>query len=374
MHYFIFAGELSGDELGYHLVQDIKRFDSNPIFSGWGGERMKSAGVQIKRGLEQLQIMGFKEVISRPIFIHRLIREAKKEILLSSPDVIIFIDFGGFNLNMAKWAHRNRFKTVYHVPPKVWASRGWRIRTLQSSIDLVSVIFPFEAEFYRHKGLEVSYSGNPWFSQITRYTPSEKFRESHGLNQDRIASIFPGSRKKEIKAILPIVIKLVTEFPEFQWCVSCANSLSPSFLMHFIPEEIIRKVHIIEGQTYDLLAHSEISVITSGTASFEASLFKVPHIIAYKTNWFNYIIARLFILISHISLVNISLNEAVLPELIQHKLTLKNLSSTLRSISRPDSQRKIQSSFDKLQLQFKSAEREINIGERIVSLAQSEYS
>ncbi|QLE00659.1 lipid-A-disaccharide synthase [Galbibacter sp. BG1] len=341
MKYYIIAGEASGDLHASNLIKELKKVDSEASFRGWGGDLMQAAGLDLVKHYKEQSFMGFFEVIMNLRTIFSNIKFCKKDIEAFRPDVLIFIDYSGFNLRIAKWAKENNFRTFYYVSPQIWASREKRIESIKRDIDEMFVILPFEKEFYEEKhGYPVNFVGHPLLDAIgnrKQVLPND-FRKENGLDEREIIALLPGSRKQEITNMLSIMLSVVDDFTDYQFVIAGAPSQEYNFYEQFIGKH---NVHFVTGKTYDLLSVSKAALVTSGTATLETALFKVPEVVCYKGNWVSYQIAKRIITLKYISLVNLIMDKEVVKELIQNDLTTKNLKRELEKILSPEIRERI---------------------------------
>lgn len=333
MKYYIIAGEASGDLHGSNLIKALKVKDSHCKIRCWGGDLMQKAGGTLAKHYKEMAFMGFLEVLLNLSTIAKNISFCKKDIELFKPDVIIFIDFSGFNLRIAKWAKKKGYRTNYYISPQIWASREGRIKNIKRDIDAMYVILPFEKEFYERKhGYPVHFVGHPLLDAIDNRAPvePEKFRKENHLNPKKpIIALLPGSRKQEVQKMLEKMLSTVDEFPGYEFVIAGAPSLEDDFYKPYLRNP---NVGFVSNKTYDLLSISYAALVTSGTATLETAIFKVPQVVCYKANWFSYQIAKRLITLDYISLVNLIMGKEVVKELIQNELTSKNLISELSKI------------------------------------------
>ena len=330
MKYYIIAGEASGDLYGSKLIDEIFSIDKKAEIRFWGGDNMiKSGGYNVKH-ISELAFMGFYEVLKNITTILRNISFCKNDIKEFNPDKIIYIDYPGFNLKICKWAKNNGYKNFFYISPQIWAWKENRIKTIKNSIDKLFVIFPFEKEYYREKhNMEVEFYGHPLIEKIDDFNSSKDFLKKNNITKERdIITLLPGSRSQEINSMLPIFLTLKKHYLDFEFIVAGVKNVNESV---YQPASDL-DVKVIYNQTYDLLSHSKIAIVTSGTASLECALFNVPQIVCYKTSSISYFIGKLFVNISFISLVNIILKKGIVKELIQNQLTEKNLVNELSNI------------------------------------------
>ena len=330
MKYYIIAGEASGDLYGSKLIDEIFSIDKKAEIRFWGGDNMiKSGGYNVKH-ISELAFMGFYEVLKNITTILSNISFCKNDIKEFNPDKIIYIDYPGFNLKICKWAKNNGYKNFFYISPQIWAWKENRIKTIKNSIDKLFVIFPFEKEYYREKhNMEVEFYGHPLIEKIDDFNSSKDFLKKNNITKERdIITLLPGSRSQEINSMLPIFLTLKKHYLDFEFIVAGVKNVNESV---YQPASDL-DVKVIYNQTYDLLSHSKIAIVTSGTASLECALFNVPQIVCYKTSSISYFIGKSFVNISFISLVNIILKKGIVKELIQNELTEKNLVNELSNI------------------------------------------
>ena len=333
MKYYIIAGEASGDLHGSNLMKALLKKDINAEFRFWGGDLMQNVGGTLVKHYRDLAFMGFLEVILNLRIIAKNLSLCKQDIATFKPDVIIFIDYPGFNLRIAKWAKQNRIKTHYYISPQIWAWKENRIKAIKRDVDKMYVILPFEKEFYEDKhNYPIEFVGHPLIDAIVdRYQVDEyEFRAQHELSEKPIITLLPGSRKQEIRKMLSVMLSVVSDFPDYQFVIAGAPSQDFSFYRPYINNT---NVHFISNETYDLLSVSTAALVTSGTATLETALFKVPEVVCYKSSWLSYQIGkRLVKHIKYISLVNLIMDAEVVTELIQNKFNTKNLKQELSII------------------------------------------
>lgn len=328
MKYYIIAGEASGDLHGSNLMKSILKLDKDAQLRFWGGDLMQSVGGTLVMHYKERSFMGFAEVLFNLRKILGLIKFCKNDIEKFHPDVIIFIDNSGFNLRIAEWAKKKGFKTQYYISPQVWASRANRIEKIRRDIDEMYVILPFEKAFYKKHGYDVHFVGHPLIDAIADRIQVDEaiFREENNLNKKPIIALLPGSRKQEITKMLGVMLSLVEDYPNYQFVIAGAPSQEYAFYQQFIKND---NVAFITNKTYDLLSVSSAALVTSGTATLETALFKVPQVVCYKANTISYHIAKRIITLKFISLVNLIMDREVVTELIQGDLNKKRLKKEL---------------------------------------------
>ncbi|NNM22637.1 MAG: lipid-A-disaccharide synthase [Flavobacteriaceae bacterium] len=332
MKYYLIAGEASGDLHGANLMSQLKARDGDAHFRFWGGDLMQAEGGTLVKHYKDLAFMGFAEVITNLRTILNNIAFCKKDILEFEPDVIIYIDYPGFNLRIAKWAKRNGLANHYYISPQIWAWKEGRIKAIKRDIDAMYVILPFEKTFYE-KGHQfpVEFVGHPLIDAIVtrdQIHPDE-FRSFYGLDERPIIALLPGSRKQEISKILKVMLSITSHFPQHQFVIAGAPGLDESFYTRFIQDQ---NVKFLQNKTYDLLSVSTAALVTSGTATLETALFKVPQVVCYKGSRISYEIAKRVIHLKYISLVNLILNKPAVTELIQSEFNTKRLKEELSKI------------------------------------------
>ncbi len=329
MKYYIIAGEASGDLHGSNLMKALIKEDLNAEIRFWGGDLMQSVGGTLVSHYKNRVFMGFVEVILNLCKILNFIKFCKNDITQFNPDVIIFIDNSGFNLRIAKWAKQEKYKTNYYISPQVWASRARRVKAIKRDIDQMFTILPFEKDFYKKYNYNVQFVGHPLIDGIInrKQADEKKIKEEYQLGDKKIIALLPGSRKQEIAKMLSTMLLMINEFPEYQFVVAGSPGQTKSFYTQFLDGKNIK---LVSGKTYDLLSISYAAVVTSGTATLETALFKVPQVVCYKGNWLSYQIAKRIITLKYISLVNLIMDKEVVTELIQNDFSEKKLKQELQ--------------------------------------------
>ncbi len=337
MKYYIIAGEASGDLHGSNLIKELMKRDPAAKIRCWGGDLMEAAGATLVKHYRDLAFMGFIEVVLNLPAILRNMKFCKKDLLAFNPDVVIFIDYPGFNIPMAEFAKKNDFKTVYYISPQVWAWKEGRVKTLKKVIDKMLVILPFEKAFYKKWDYEVEYVGHPLVEVIEESRKSKienrKLKANNQLPKNEhktTIALLPGSRKQEISKKLPVMLEVCKFFPDYRFVVAQAPSLQDEFIFQFTKP--FPNVEIVKGKTYDLLMESDAALVTSGTATLETALFGIPEVVCYKGSPVSYAIAKRLIKVKYISLVNLIMDKEVVKELIQDKLTPENLRDQLNRL------------------------------------------
>ena len=333
MNYYLIAGEASGDLHGSNLMKALQKQDVNAEFRFWGGDLMQQVGGTLVKHYKDLAFMGFLEVLLNIRTIFKNLAFCKKDIEEYKPDAIIFIDYPGFNLRIAKWAKQKGFNTEYYISPQIWAWKEKRIKQIKRDIDNMYVILPFEKDFYEEKhDYHVDFVGHPLIDAIYNRNQVDEFefRAEHELSDKPIIALLPGSRKQEIKKMLSIMLSIVNDFKDYQFVIAGAPGQDISFYNPFIKNS---NVTLISNKTHDLLSVSYAALVTSGTATLETALFKVPEVVCYKGSWLSYQIGkRLVKHIKFISLVNLIMDKEVVAELIQNDFNTHRLKQELTNI------------------------------------------
>ncbi len=336
MQYYIIAGEASGDLHGSNLIKELKAIDGNASFRCWGGDKMEAAGTTLVKHYKDLAFMGFIEVVKNLRTIFKNLDYCKKDILAHRPDVLILIDYPGFNLRIAEWAKKHDIKVIYYISPQVWAWKENRVKGIKKSVDKMLVILPFEKEFYEKWNYEVEYVGHPLVQVIEEFKTSQQNniegKQIAGLpiNNKNIIALLPGSRKQEILKKLPVMLQVAASYPDYNFVVAKAPGIAESFYNELLSP--YKNVYSVVNKTYQLLTQSKAALVTSGTATLETALFNVPEVICYKGSNVSYQIARRLIKIKYICLVNLIMDKEVVKELIQDKLTVENIRAELERI------------------------------------------
>jgi lipid-A-disaccharide synthase len=327
MTYYIIAGEASGDLHGSNLMKEILKNDPTATFRCWGGDLMKAAGGKIVVHYKQRAFMGFLEVAMNIFTILGFMKRCKKDLLETNPDLVIFIDYPGFNIPMARFAKHHGYKTIFYISPQVWAWKEKRVAILKQVIDKMLVILPFEKDFYNKWDYAVDYVGHPLVQVVDEF---KKANPTIVKTSNLSIALLPGSRLQEISKKLPIMLELTGRFPEVDFAVAQAPSIDIDFydsMLSYYPN-----VRLAKGRTYQLLMQSHAALVTSGTATLETALFGIPQVVCYKGSQLSYAIAKRLIKVKYISLVNLILDRTAVKELIQQELTVANLEKELKNI------------------------------------------
>jgi len=343
---FILCGEASGDLHAANLVREWKRIDKETIFQAWGGDRLRAENVPVLKHVSELSFMGFVEVLKHLRTISKNFKECKKTLLEFKPDALILVDFPGFNLRMARWAKEHGIRVIYYISPQLWAWKKGRIKQVKKYVDVMYCILPFEKAFYARFNYDVSYYGHPLLDEVQRFN-------QHGFSIDLgnkpTVALLPGSRIQEVRRKLPIMLEAVKNLEGFQVVVACSNQISPEIYQAFN----VSNVQLVFGKTYEVLQAADFAIVTSGTATLETALFRVPQVVCYKSNMLSYWIARLVVKIKYISLVNLILNEPLVVELIQHHCNDRTIRAELDRMIQDESYRNsIIAGYDRLIVQL----------------------
>jgi len=340
MKYYILSGEASGDLHGSNLMKALLLEDPQANIRFWGGDLMAAVGGTLVKHYKERAFMGFAEVITNLSTLLGFIKFCKEDIAKFNPDKIIFIDNSGFNLRIAKWAKAASFYTIYYISPQVWASRSGRVKAIKRDIDEMYVILPFVEEFYKKHDYKVTFVGHPLLDAIAnrKQVRELEFRKEYQLGEKPIIALLPGSRKQEIKKLLTVMLKMADKFTAYQFVIAGAPSQDFEFYQSFITKDNVR---FISNKTYDLLSVSYAAIVTSGTATLETALFKVPEIVCYKTSWLSYQIGKRLINLKFISLVNLIMNKEVVKELIQNDFNETTLEKELHKILEEENRSKM---------------------------------
>lgn len=335
MKYYLIAGEPSGDLHGANLIEGLKKSDPQAGFRFWGGDKMAEAGgaENLRKHYRETSFFGIVQVIRNYGTIRRQIRECKEDILAYAPDVLILIDYPGFNMRMAEFAHRHGIRTFYYIAPKVWAWREWRVRSIQKYVDRLFVIFPFECKYFPKHGIEPVFEGNPLVDAIEHRRKSlpsrEEFVAEHGLDERPIVALLAGSRRGEISDNLPMMADLARQFPGMQFVVAGVPWIDRALYAKAIGDAPVR---YLCDCTYELLHSASAAIVTSGTATLETALFGVPEVVVYRTLWINIKLRPYVLKVPYVSLVNLNLGRESVREIIQSGYDTAEAVAELRAI------------------------------------------
>ena len=339
MKLYIIAGEASGDLHGSRLISALHQKQENLEVRAWGGDLMEAAGSTLVKHYRDLAFMGFWEVLKNIRTIFRNLASCKEDILGFKPDAVVLIDYPGFNLRIARWAKEQGIPVIYYISPQIWAWHQSRVRQIQRDVDRMLVILPFEKEFYQKHNVEVSFVGHPLLDAIG--PPPD----DHNRNQQQIV-LLPGSRKQELKRILPIMLSVTREFPAYRFVVAGTNSLPKESYEEFLSD--YPQVTIEYNKTYELLATSRAALVKSGTSTLETALHNTPQVVCYTGNALSFQIAKRLVKVKYISLVNLIADEPLVTELIQNEFNTKNLSRELADILTPQGTERLQEGYKRV--------------------------
>ena len=321
----IIAGEASGDLHGAHLVRAMRSINPSLRFYGVGGEKMEEAGVRLVAHSSGMAVMGITEILPRLGFILKVRRGLRRSLKESAPPLLILIDYPGFNLPLARFAHENRIRVFYYISPKVWAWRKKRIYALEKYVDRMALILPFEEEVYAEVDLDARFVGNPLLDTVQRKCPRGEAMKRFGLQEGLTTiALLPGSRKGEVTRLLPVMLSMAQilkkRIPAIQFVLPLAATLPLDCVQGPVNRQGV-DIRITRGDLYDVVGLADIAVVASGTATLETALLGVPMIIVYKVSPLSYLIGRMFVHVDHIGLVNLIADRRIVPELIQGDAT-----------------------------------------------------
>ncbi len=326
MRYYIIAGEASGDLHASNLMKELSEKDKEAVFRVWGGDRMEQAGGDLVKHYRDLAFMGFLEVVKNLSTILDNIKFCKADILTFQPDVLILVDYPGFNLRIAAWAKTKGIKVFYYISPQIWAWNTKRVHKIKKIVDRMFVILPFEKAFYKDYECDVDFVGHPLLDEIKNRTASTSFRSDNGLDDRPIVALLPGSRLQEIKRMLAVMLETIHQFPNYQFVIAGAPSIEETTYQEILGNQAVK---LVSNKTYDLLENSTAALVTSGTATLETALFNVPQVVCYSGNPVSYQIAKRLVKVNYISLVNLISDKEVVKELIQEEFNPENLKTEL---------------------------------------------
>ena len=329
MKYYLVAGEASGDLHGSNLMKELKKLDKDADFRFFGGDLMQAQSGTLVKHYKDMAFMGFLEVLLNFRIILKNINFCKKDLMAYQPDVLILIDFPGFNLKIAEYVKNKGIKVFYYISPKVWAWNQKRVLKIKKIVDKMFCILPFEVEFYKEWGMDIDYVGNPLLDAVTAFNPNPNFKKENSLEGDKIIALLPGSRKQELNFLLPEMVAVTSNFPEYKFVIAGAPSFAKGNYDDYLQG---KNIPVIFDQTYDLLNVAEAAIVTSGTATLETALFNVPQIVVYKGGKISLAIARFLVKIKFISLVNLIVNRQIVKELIQEDCNPRKISEELEMI------------------------------------------
>lgn len=347
MKYYLIAGERSGDLHGSNLIKELKKQDPDANFRGFGGDYMKDAGLDLVIHYHDMAFMGLIALFLNLRTLLGRLKQCKEDILQYQPDVVILIDYGAFNKRIAKFCKSNQVKNFYYISPKVWAWYQLRARELKANVDRMFCILPFEKEFFKKFDWDVDYVGNPVLDAVKAFQLNPNFFSENKIQKKgHIVALLPGSRKSELVKIIPLMSQVIEANPDYMFVVAAVKSM-PGHL--YLPITRFHNVQLVFDATYDLLSHAHAAIVTSGTATLETGLFKVPQVVVYKANRFEYFLAKLMIKVEFVSLVNLIVNREAIRELIQKEAKPENVIVEIRRLVEDSYYRKkINSDYEEL--------------------------
>jgi lipid-A-disaccharide synthase len=348
MKYYLIAGEASGDLHASNLIKAIKKTDPEAVFRCFGGDLMKEAGAELSIHYREMAMMGLVEVVRKYPLIRKHRIDCRNDILNYNPDVLILVDYSGFNLPMAKFAAKHKIRVIYYISPKLWAWAQWRVKAVKEYVEKMFVILPFEKDFYRDHDVDAEYYGNPVLDSIAEFENQpleDNFRKKNDLGEKPLIALLAGSRKQEINDLLPEMLEIIPNYPGYQFVIAGAPSISPSYYQQYL---LGKPVHIVYNQTYSLLKNAHAAIVTSGTATLETALLKVPEVVVYKTNPVTFFIGSFLVKIKFFSLVNLILDKEAVKELLQENLSKDIRKEMDKILFNPSYRNQMLEDYDKL--------------------------
>lgn len=336
MRYYIIAGEASGDLHGSNLIKGIREIDSSAQIRCWGGDLMKEAGAELVKHYKEGAIMGFVEVVANLGKLAKNLNDCKNDIINYNPDVVVLIDYPGFNFRIAQFAKERGMRVFYYIAPKVWAWKENRVHKLKKYVDRLFIIFPFEIEYFKKWGIDAIYRGNPLLDSVDNHSSAdetkEDFQKRTGIGTaETTVALLAGSRRSEIKYLLPRMMQVAEKYPNYRFLLACAPSMEREFYEGIVGKKC-SNIKLLFGETYSILRHSDAAIINSGTASLEAALIGVPQVVCYGGNEISYQIAKRVVKLKYISLANLIMDKGLFKELIQHDCTPQKISQELDNL------------------------------------------
>lgn len=347
MRLYIIAGEASGDLHGANLIRALHDTRSGIECRVWGGDLMKAAGATLVKHYRDLAFMGFVEVLKNLRTILHNLAFCKEDILRFQPDALVLIDYPGFNLRIARWAKEQGINVIYYIAPQLWAWHASRAHAIRRDVDKLLVILPFERAFFQQYNIDAEFVGHPLLDELERLGDKESLSEQPASEQ---IALLPGSRKQEVRRILPVMLEMTREFPDYHFVIAGAGSLPPEFYQNFLKN--YPEVKLLQGQTYSVLRQSQAALVKSGTSTLETALLGVPQVVCYAGNWLSYQIAKRLVKVRYISLVNLIMDRLVVRELIQDDLNRANLRAALAELLQPEKRALLQAEYAALRAQL----------------------
>ena len=341
MRYYIIAGEASGDLHASNLIKEIKKIDAQAEIRAWGGDKMKAAGADLVEHYKKMAFMGFWEVISNLRTILSYIKKCKKDILQWQPDVLVLVDYPGFNLRIAEFAHQKGIKTLYYISPQVWAWHSSRVKKFKKYVHRMLVILPFEKDFFAGWDYEVDFVGHPLLDAIENLSPEADLKKENGLSEKPVIALLPGSRNQEIKRHLPVMAAVAADFPDYQFVVAGVSHVDQSLYEQ-------QQLQVIYDKPYQVLMLADAALVSSGTATLETALLNVPQVVCYKGGRLSYEIGKRLVNVDYIALVNLIMQREVVKELIQHDFTPEKVKQELHNILEPGNEVKMKAAYAEL--------------------------
>ncbi len=366
MKYYIIAGEASGDLHAARLIEALHQQDPSAEIRCWGGDLMEQAGATLVKHYSDLAFMGFWEVVKHLGTILENIRFCKQDITRFHPDIIVYVDYPGFNLRIAKWAKKQGYKNHYYISPQLWAWKENRIHQMKANLEALYVILPFEQQYFKERhNYSVEYVGHPLLESVAKAKVPKGFLAQHQLDEKRpIVALLPGSRRQEIKTMLPLFLACIPQFPNHQFVVAGAPGIPKPWYQELLENTPCTFVH---NETYALLQHSAAALVTSGTATLETALFNVPQVVCYRTSFFSYQIAKRVVQLDAIALVNLIMGKHIIEELIQNDCTPGKITSSLEYILSPQGSTQIKADYALLR-------KKLNVGSASTRTAKAIYA
>lgn len=367
MKYYIISGEASGDLHAANLVRHIMQCDAQAQVRAWGGALLRQAGACVVKDYSETAYMGFVEVLTHADKIMRNFSFCKKDICSYAPDVVILVDYPGFNLRIAKFLHEHHLRVFYYISPQVWAWKKNRVHTIRKYVDEMFVILPFEQQFYAQYNMKVHYFGHPLLDVVRQTVTDEHFMVRHGLNDKPVIAVLPGSRRQEILRMLPTMLRVASQYSTCQIVVAGVEQHKDLYSTY----EKEYRVKVVYNNTYNLLQCAHVALVTSGTATLETALFNVPQVVCYKANYISYVIAKRLIKgISYISLVNLIADAPVVTELIQQDVNPQMLKAETDKIMQGQHRERMLQQYAQLQRNMGNGEASMHIAEQMVKLLE----
>ncbi len=350
--YYLIAGEASGDLHAANLMRELKVQDPQAQFRFWGGDKMQAQGGTLVKHYKDLAFMGFIEVVMNLRTILGNLKFCKQDILAYQPDVVILVDYPGFNLRIAKFLKQQGIKVFYYISPQIWAWKEGRVHGIKRTVDKMYVILPFEEAFYQKWDYKVEFVGHPLLDAIAHRQPDTTFLQRHGFTAKPLIALLPGSRKQEIQRMLPALLAVTHRFPRYEFVVAGLAHIEPSFYKEAsqgLPYTLV------VDETYPLLEHAEAAIVTSGTATLETALLGTPQVVCYRGSYLSYLIAKQVIRVPYIALVNLIMDRKVVEELIQTDLTEERLEATLKELLTPAKRAQLKQDYQTLEAKLGGA-------------------